>query len=162
MGKTIMSLFFAVTSLCAFFLLTACGDEGCTESTVSYTVAGIVQKQVSSKTAIKTVSVYGIDQGKDTAMVNGQSDLKVISLLLNPDTVYTAMDFVFSFAEMDTIRDTIEFYYKNQEYFLTIDCGCTVYNYLDSIKHTDHLIKNIEIINPEVKNEKSPNITLYY
>lgn len=162
MGEIIKRFFLFIGISGALCLLNSCGDEGCTEATTSYTVASLVKESTASSIAAKTISVYGIGQKSDSAMVLSQTDFKVISLLLNPDTTCTKMNFVFAFAEADTIRDTLSFYYKNQAYFLTIDCGCTVENYIDSILHTSHLIKKVEIINPEVKNEKKPNITLYY
>ncbi|MGL4293350.1 MAG: DUF6452 family protein [Bacteroidales bacterium] len=160
MGKIIRYL---TIFLCGIWLFSGCGDEGCTESTVSYTIATLTKVDPTSKVdTLKTFSVYGIGQQNDSALVLNQSDTKVISLLLNPDTVYTRFRMELAFTNKDTLTDTLTFYYKNQEYFLSIDCGCSVYNYIDSVLHTGNRIKNIEITNPEVTNEKKPNIIFYY
>lgn len=143
-------------------LMAACGDEGCTEATSSYTVASLVVSPTSAVAAPKSVIVYGIGQKSDSVMLPSTTDFKSLALLLNPGDTVTKMRFEFPISETDTLRDTLSFHYKNQLYFLTIDCGCTVQNYIDSILHTNHFIKNIEIVNPEVTNEKTPNITLYY
>lgn len=161
MGKVLNLVRIPLISISLFLLFCACADEGCTEPTTSFTIASLTQKVIDQKSVVQSVSVYGIDQKDDTVMVKNQRDLKILALLLNQDTTYTQMRFEFAFTK-DTIKDTLSFYYKNQAYFLSIDCGCSVFNYLDSVSHTNHLIQNIEIINPEVKNEKTPNITLYY
>ncbi|MEG0949536.1 MAG: DUF6452 family protein [Bacteroidales bacterium] len=162
MGKNLKYIFAAGFVGACMLAFTGCGDEGCTEATTSYTVASLVPVAGTSPVPPKSVSVYGIGQKEDSVMIQNSTSFKSLALLLNPDTTCTKMLFEFPVSETDTLRDTLSFYYKNQVYFLTIDCGCTVQNYLDSVLHTNHLIKNLEIVNPEVKNEKTQNITLYY
>lgn len=162
MGKALKPILSLLTLITGISLWSSCGDEGCTEPTTSYTVASLTAEPGTSPVGPKSLSVYGIGQQSDSLMINSVTTFQGISLILDPDTTYTQMLFEFPMSENDTIRDTLDFHYKNQLYFLTIDCGCTVQNYLDSILHTSNLIKRIEIINPEVTNEKKPNITLYY
>ena len=142
-------------------LCNSCGDEGCTESRNSYTVATIRQDTVNSATAIRMLSVFGIGQKNDSAMVEATNSLQSVSLILNPDTSFTKMEFVFTL-DLDTVIDTLSFYYRNEAYFISIDCGCSVHNYIDSVLHTNHLIQQVEIINPEITNEKKTNIAIHY
>lgn len=162
MGKNLKLVLSLLTLITGISLWSSCGDDGCTEATTSYTVAALSAEPNTSPLEPKFVSVYGIWADTDSIMVDQTTSFKSISLTLNPDTTYTQMKFEFIMPDNNTLRDTLDFHYKNQLYFLTIDCGCTIESYIDTVYTTNNLIKRIEIINPEVTNEKKPNITLYY
>ncbi|MDO5570675.1 MAG: DUF6452 family protein [Bacteroidales bacterium] len=158
MGKIlkIAILCFAVLSLWY-----SCGDDGCVESIVGYGVGTLKKNTGSENSMPSSISVYGIGQQKDSAMIKGLSPSSTIDLLLNPSDTVTDFKVLFVFSQ-DTIIDTLRFHYENKDFFINIDCGCTVYHFVDSIEHTSNFIKTIEIINPEITNVKTNNFTIGY
>ena len=140
--------------------LWACGSDGCTENTVAYAVASIEAGEGSAGVKPSSVAVYGIGRTPDSLMTSATS-LTGLSLMLNPDTTVTRLEFVFR-VSADTIRDTLTVLYSNRLFFLSIDCGCTVVSDIDTVLHTSHYVNSVQVINPEVTNEKKQNILLYY
>ncbi|MEG1617812.1 MAG: DUF6452 family protein [Bacteroidales bacterium] len=159
MGKTLIKRGALLLMTPLFLLLSSCGDEGCTEQVTAYAV-GTFEKEKTTETVISKLLVYGIGQEKDSLMA-AQTTLKVVDLIFNSSDTITKTDFRFV-VDNDTISDTLTFYYTNRDFFLNIDCGCSVFHTIDSIEHTSNLIKEIEIINSDITNEKTPNFTIRY
>lgn len=147
----------AILLLMGLFLLSACNDEGCTEPVTTYNV-GAFEKILGSETVISSFSVYA---KPDSIMISNQSDLKSFDLNLNPSTHATTFELKFQVGSV-LITDTLTFYYRNREFFLSADCGCSMFHYLDSANYTGNLIQSIVITNPEITNEKRANFKLLY
>lgn len=160
--KTLRNMLLGAVALCGAAALPSCSDEGCIESTISYAVASVKAGEESAGVKPKWVEVRALGYKDDTLMVDATTSLTGLSLLLNPDTTSTRLEFTFRINEADDVVDTIDIHHTNRLYFLTIDCGCGVFSDIDTVLHTSHYINSIAIINPEVTNEKKPNLELYY
>jgi hypothetical protein len=158
MGKILKLAIFFFTCLS---LLYSCGDDGCVESVIGYGVGTLVKSADSERTEPSSLTVYGIGQKNDSAMIENLKPKSTIDLLLNPNDTVTNFKVLFVFNK-DTIADTLKFHYENKDFFINIDCGCTVYHFIESIEHTSNFIKTIEIINPEITNVKTNNFTIGY
>ena len=162
MGKTLknINLLFLIVSVVTLGLFTSCDDEGCIESVIAYLI-GSLKAMGEDAPTIKSYSVWGVGQEKDSVLLSNQTSLKGIELLLNPNEEFT--DFKFRFVVgTDTIIDYIKFSYKNRLYFLSIDCGCSTFYSIESIESGGAFIKDTEIVNSDVTNEKKVNFNLYY
>ena len=155
MGKTIIKIILPIL----FLSFLACGDDGCVESTVSYCVGEMINK--SSAINPSKINVYGLGQKSDSALIEGLTTKSFMDLLLNPNDTITnfKVDFIIA---TDTITDTIRFYYENKDFFIDMDCGCTVHHFVDSVRSTNYFINTIEIINPEITNVKTNNFIINY
>ncbi len=166
MGKilkyTIHTLFITLT-----LLLSSCGDEGCIEPIVSYTLADFEQIGSDKGDAISNVSFFAIEYKTDstvidTLMATAQSQkLNAIPLILNPQADSTRLRVLMDISGLE-VTDTLTFFYTQNPYFISFDCGCTTHYTIENVLHTNNLIKQIDIINPNVTNEKKPNISIRY
>ena len=165
MGKVLTKYLFLISAIITGFLVTGCSEEGCTDPRVSYTAGNVEAENLESTINVNGFSIWGIGQATDSAMVTNGSISSPMELLLNSNSDVTQLKFDF-YLTKDTVRDTISdiitFYYENQDFFLSMDCGCTVYHFIDSITTTNNFILKTEIVNPEVTNEKKINFNLYY
>ena len=103
-----------------------------------------------------------------------------IELLLNSNSNETVFGFVFYVPETTTndegkeVTTLVEklnyvtFSYENIPFFLDMECGCSVHHIINSVEldygsnEADKIIKSIQIVNPEITNEKAINFTLNY
>lgn len=164
MGKFISRSLTLLLSTLSLLSLSACGDEGCVEQVTPY-VVGLFTQQPENETTITSFSVYGLGQASDSAMVLNQTSLESVDLILNADSVKTRLLFQFilpNTPEPDTLRDTVTVFYTNRDFFINIDCGCSVFHTIDTLTFTKEVIQDIEILNSDVTNEKTPNIKIYY
>ena len=160
MGKVLIHLL--LLTMAGSFLFTACDSEGCVDGQVSFAIGSCSQLPFDSL-KLSTVSVYGTGMWSDSVMKTSVSGSSALEIRLDPASEVTKLRFDFALKQpTDTIRDTVTFYYENHDYFVSIDCGCVVFHYIDSIGHTNNFIKKIAITNPEITNEKTPNFTIYY
>ncbi len=134
--------------------ITACSGE-CTESVVSNVITDFVYPS-----GIKpTLSAYILDLKVDTFLFKNQSDLRAVPLLLNPDTTFTRLRLEFNLTDT-IVSDTVTFYHQNSPFFVSMDCGCSMFYTLENVVHTNNIITEIEINNPSITNEKKPNIKI--
>lgn len=60
------------------------------------------------------------------------------------------------------LRDTLWINHSNTEHFVSMSAGIAVYHNIESVKHTSHAIKEIQIINPRVDTNEKENIRILY
>ena len=154
MGK-ILNTKHLLASLVFLTGMTACGGEECTETVVSSVISDFVYP--SGIRPSLTAHILGLET--DTFLFENNSDLKAVPLLLDPDTTFTRLRLEFNLSDT-TVSDTVTFYHQNSPFFLSMNCGCSMFYTLDTIEHTNNIITEIEIKNPSVTNEKKPNITI--
>ncbi len=135
--------------------MAACGGEECTETVVSSVISDFTYP--SGIRPSLTANILGLE--KDTFLFENNTDLKAVPLLLDPDTTFTKLRLEFSLSDT-IISDTVTFHHKNSPFFISMNCGCSMFYTLDTIEHTNNIITEIEIKNPSVTNEKKPNITI--
>ncbi len=144
--------------LISLILLTgmfSCGGGECTETVVSNVISDFVYP--SGERPSLTANILGLE--RDTFLFQNLTDLKAVPLLLDPDTTFTRLNLEFRLSDT-IVSDTVTFHHKNSIFFVSMDCGCSMFYTLDSIEHTNNIITEIEIKNPSVTNEKKPNITI--
>ena len=166
MGKILNHTLIAI-SIALLSLITACGDEGCIEPIVSYTLADFQQIGTDRGNAITSVSFYAIAYKTDSTMVDSlmvttqSQKLNGIPLILNPQSDSTRLRVLMNIRGLE-VTDTLTFFYTQSPYFISFDCGCTTHYTIKDVHHTNNLIQEITIINPNVTNEKKPNISIRY
>lgn len=94
------------------------------------------------------------------------SSAKVQELRLDPNDRHTAfgMEMIYqSFGDNYVESDSIDIWYTPETHYIDMECGCTVYFTIDSIRSTNNLITNAILKNKEVVNNGSQiNIELEY
>lgn len=153
MGKILKAKHF-LASLVLLTGITACGNE-CTESVVSNVITDFVYPSGTRP----SLSAYILDLNVDTFLFVSKTDLKAVPLLLNPDTTFTRLRLEFNLTDT-IVSDTVTFYHQNSPFFVSMDCGCSMFYTLENVVHTNNIITEIEINNPSITNEKKPNIKI--
>ncbi len=170
MGKTLINAILILVTCC---IIAGCND-GCTDPYIAYNVGSVTK---DSETNVSYFNVWGV--GVDSFMVENASSGN-IELLLNSNSNETVFGFVFYVPETTTndegkeVTTLVEklnyvtFSYENIPFFLDMECGCSVHHIINSVEldygsnEADKIIKSIQIVNPEITNEKAINFTLNY
>lgn len=110
--------------------------------------------QVKLKSTIDSLWVQGV--GIDSLLYK-KSKLSVISLPLNDFEEESQFKMT-----INTTTDTITVKYKNEIYFLSIECGNIRTHKIDTVFSTNHYIDSIAIMNKTVNTTYVENIQLHH
>lgn len=163
---------FTIIALATLWIMASCSN-GCEETRdsmcgLSFTsINGYQMKQVSIYSLRKS---YILD-GKEVVFPDStfrilNSSTPIQELRLDPNDKHTsyAMYLIYeAFGDHFAVLDTLDIWYTTETHYLDMECGCTVYFNLDSIRSTNNLVSNSRISNGVVSNTSSQiNIDLEY
>ena len=150
-------------TLSAAGVLSSCGNNGCEETRESYLC---VQFKASAERNIRSLTAWGLTQKGDSLLMQlGTNQLTDVEFYLKPDATSTQILMHCVVAEYDeTLQfdDTLSIYYTHYPYFLDIECGCSMFYQIDSVKVTHSLFKNCTLKNDKITNEENVNVLLQY
>ncbi|MBR1809954.1 MAG: hypothetical protein IJ776_11315 [Paludibacteraceae bacterium] len=109
---------------------------------------------LSSFTAVDSVTVQGV--GIDSVLYNNQKNVSKLSLPLRSDTTETRY-----LLTLNSQPETLVIKHENNDYFVSLACGCFVFHEVDTAFGTNGLIIDSEVINTAVQNVEQDNIKLY-
>lgn len=153
-----------IYTLPVLLLLAACTvDTECrqTESVrcvVVFTCDSVVNNaDTTYRTVFNTldsVTVQGV--GNDSILYYNQKNVNKLSLPLRSDTTETRY-----LLTLNSRQETLVIRHDNNEYFVSLACGCFVFHEVDTAFGTNGRIYNSEILNTAVQNTEQDNIRLY-
>ncbi|HRZ97892.1 MAG TPA: DUF6452 family protein [Paludibacter sp.] len=114
--------------------------------------------QVISKTAFNIDSIWVKALDKDSFIYKNKKNVKTIILPLKKFENQT--DFIVQFND---VTDTISIFHDNNEnYFLSLECGCIVTHTIKEAVSTNHFIKSIEILNTEINTTDATHLQIFH
>lgn len=96
--------------------------------------------------------------GTDSLIVNNQQDVSNIILPLR----YTVDSTILVFRYSRYTMDTITIHHTNTPYFLSMDCGYQMQQFLTSVRYTRHRLDSIHVTNNEAGIYGRENMQLFY
>ncbi len=145
-------------------LLAACSvDEECRQTeSVRCVVVFSCDSVVSNEDTVYTVNFNTVDSvtvqgvGSDSVLYNNQKNVSRLSLPLRSDTTETRYQLT-----LNSHPETLVIQHTNDEYFVSLACGCFVFHAVDTAFGTNGMIVNSEVINTAVQNVEQDNIKIY-
>lgn len=120
-----------------------------------HTDFSIVEEQYVSETLADTFKIYGLN---NDSLLADNAVIKEIRLPLNPFSNQST----YIFERKNLMSDTIIFFYENENNFISLECGCLVFNRITDIEHTLYNIDSVIITNNFISNDKEKNIKIYF
>lgn len=168
----ILKLFSFSLALLLALPLASCSN-GCEESRDSMCGLSFVS---TSGSEMRQMSIYSLRksyilEGKEQIFPDStfrilNSRATIQELRLDPNDKHTryAMNMIYqSYGDNYVISDTLDVWYTPETHYLDMECGCTVYFNIDSIRSTNNLITTANVKNNVVSNSSSQiNIELEY
>lgn len=160
--KNIFFLFILISMQMGFVSCTT-DDECRKEKDVNmqfafYTETVHPTTQVISKTAFNIDSIWVKALDKDSFIYKNKKNVKTIILPLKKFENQT--DFIVQFND---VTDTISIFHDNNEnYFLSLECGCIVTHTIKEAVSTNHFIKSIEILNTEINTTDATHLQIFH
>ncbi len=121
-------------------------------------------KTVNATTGITTNTALNIDSiwvkalDRDSFIYKNKKSVKTILLPLKKFENQT--DFII---RLNNVTDTISIFHENNEnYYLSLECGCIVTHTIKEAVSTNHYIKTIEILNTEINNTNATNLQIFH
>jgi hypothetical protein len=108
-----------------------------------------------TKSYSDTITIFGL--GNDSVL-SDSINIKSISLPLKPFESTTK----FVFQVLNKTPDTIAFIHKNEEYFLSLECGELVFHTLENVEFTTNQIDSVLIMDKDITLNKTENIKIYF
>ena len=105
-------------------------------------------------TTIDSVTVQGVDV--DSVLYDNRKSVSKLSLPLRSDTTETQYSLT-----LNSKTETLVIKHQNNEYFVSLACGCFVFHEVDTAYGSSGLITNSEVLNTAVQNVEQDNIRLY-
>jgi hypothetical protein len=149
--------------LLAFFLLSCNTSDDCREETDVKMIVEFMTRTYdnNSKTyknvdlPIDNLTVRGLES--DSLIYNNSKNLKSIELPLRISNTQTAFEFRFN-----GITDTLYFHHSNNDqYFISLECGCVVAHEILKISTTGYFSDSIIINNKDVNNIETTHIQIF-
>ncbi len=114
--------------------------------------------KVSTNTAINIDSIWVKGLDRDSFIYKNKKNVKTILLPLKKFEKQT--DFIIRF---NNNTDTVSVFHENNEnYYLSLACGCIVTHSIKEVVSTNHFIKTIEIINTEINTTNATNLQIFH
>lgn len=163
-------------SIGVILFLNHCSTNGvCTESTESLATLKFytIINGKETDTSVYSLTLYGTPPPDSNEIIyNGISNVNSLVFPMDhtqdfcsfdltfhiPDTIFTIDTTIVSIIDY---TDHITFQYERSLQLITPECGFGYYFILDSILHTNTIIKSIEIINPLLTPENYGDIKVY-
>ena len=106
--------------------------------------------------------------GTDSTIVNAQEDVSDLTLPLRYTSETTTL--VFHYYETDDedstylsgVRDTLWIFHTNTPYFLSMDCGYQMKQYIESVTYSRHQLDSISLTDEEANIYGTENLRLYF
>mgnify|MGYP003591157508 FL=1 len=104
---------------------------------------------------IDSLTVKGLDS--DSLIYNNSKKVKSIALPLRIGNTETAFEF-----RINNITDTLYFQHSNNDqYFISLECGCVVTHEILGVSTTAHFSDSIIINNKDVNNIETTHIQIF-
>jgi len=139
-------------------------DDECRKETDVNIQLNFFTKTVNATTLITTNTALNIDSiwvnglDRDSFIYKNKKGANTILLPLKKFENQT--DFIIRF---NNITDTISIFHENNEnYYLSLACGCIVTHSIKEAVSTNHYIKTIEILNTEINTTNAPNLQIFH
>ena len=151
------------TFLFCLLLASCTTSEECREDTAVNLKIGFYERTLNETTGLYSNSVLSID----SIWVNGlendsflyENSKSVSSILLPLKNSSTQSDFVIQFN--DKIDTLVIYHENNDQYFLSLECGCIVAHTIQEAVSTNHFIDSISINYPEVNNIDAVHLQIF-
>ena len=149
--------------LLASFLLSCNSSEECREETDVKMTVDFMTRTLDTKSGIyknavliiDSLTVKGLDS--DSLIYNNSKKVKSIALPLRIGSTETAFEF-----RINNITDTLYFQHSNNDqYFISLECGCVVTHEILGVSTTAHFSDSIIINNKDVNNIETTHIQIF-
>ena len=149
--------------LLAAFLLSCNSSEECREETDVKMTVDFMTRALDTKSGIyknavliiDSLTVKGLDS--DSLIYNNSKKVKSIALPLRIGNTETAFEF-----RINNITDTLYFQHSNNDqYFISLECGCVVTHEILGVSTTAHFSDSIIINNKDVNNIETTHIQIF-
>jgi len=150
-----MKLFSFTIFLLAVVMFHACTqDETCRENTEINLHATFYAFGTTNQMTVDSLTVYGL--GKDSLLYNVKNSINKINLPLNK-TDNTSI-FVMQF---NHVNDTLFVLHANSEYFVSFPCGMVITHQMDTVMTTNHVIREVKIINRDINTTNEQHVQIF-
>ncbi len=160
--KNILKIFLLIFLVFVAFACTTDSDECRKEKDVALTIA-FKQKTLNKTTGKYTISNLTIDSiwvraiDRDSMIYNKKRSVQTIDLPLKKFSESTG--FILRF---NTITDTLFIFHNtNNNYFLSLECGCIAVHSINEVINTRNFIDSISVLNNEVNTVKTTHIQIF-
>ncbi len=148
----------------------ACSD-GCEQTRETHCVTSLTSE---SGYSITSVYAWGIGQQGvlDESSPTGYSDTLMLEetepeelyFVLRPDTTATQirLQMRVSADSAYQVEDTLTIHYQPRTFFLSMDCGCSVFFTLKEVSVTRHFLRSASIQKDEITNTDEVNVSITY
>lgn len=154
-----MKIFKLITflTLVAFGFLACTTTENCTEEKSVNMQIGFYTNTATSTDALSIDSIWVRGLGVDSFLYKKKTAVKSILVPLKDLDIHT--DYIVRF---NNITDTISvFYQSNNQYYLSLECGCVVSHTIDEVIFTKNFIKSVIITNRNINTLSTENVQIF-
>ena len=103
-----------------------------------------------------SIYVYPVNM-EGSVMYNWSKNVNSVRLPLSPHEDFSGFIFI-----LNDIRDTVQFFYKRQLYFVSEECGFSVNFSIDSLIFTTNQIDSVIITQPKVQAINEEHFRFYF
>ena len=161
MGKFLILILFLFSASLVFV---SCEEATCTDSTAVNINISFYKQTSNTASAFDSLTVRGLNRTKDSLLYNRAKSIKKIALPLHilVDSTGFEIDFFQSNSASTLQKYTVWFFHKNRPFYISPECGCSVFATIDTIKMTHHRISQIRITKPEITNLNEEHVIILY
>ena len=152
MGNALKALLITVLAALAY----GCSTDGCTDLRSSIPKAGFYSSANARKISLDSLQIAGIG-----AAGTSQSEVYLPMRSAQTSTAW-CLSYKWKATDFPQLNDTITFQYTAQPYFASAECGAMYRYTITAVRHTNHIIDSVKVVQPYVTNIGEPNLTIYF
>lgn len=156
----LVAILVAVCGLCAGY---GCNSTGCTDNQSSLPLAGFYSAD-GQAISLSNIEVGGVGAPGDSLLYPSGTAYSSIYLPFRANSDNTSYYFHYTQDGLDdnAFNDTISFTYSSRPFFASEECGAMLEYTIKSMSFTNHLIKNIEIVDTVITNTDIQRIKIFF
>jgi len=139
--------------------LSCAQDETCRDDKQASFQIGFADFETGRAASVDSLQVFVLDadgQPMDSVLNNKQARISTLKLPLNK----TANTTVFILQFLELYNDTLYVFYENTEYFISYPCGMTIAHQLDTVISSNHVIKDLKILQKKVDTNEMQHVQI--
>ncbi len=149
--------YYTLFLLFAIPFFSSCDEDQCNTDTESLLNTELFPQGVDQE-FIDNLSLYS-PEWNDSIHYSEEGADNIIGFILSPNSDTTEIVYT---STVNTLNDTLFFYYQREIIFLSPECGFITDYTIDTVIHTYHIIDSIEIVTNEITTEKDGSIKIYF
>lgn len=153
-----------VIVLTGTILLPSCNTSGCTDNRSAIPLAGFYSSATLRAISLDSLQIHGVGAPGDSVLLAaGQSaDRVYLPMRATANTTTWCLSYKWRDLDNSILNDTLTLVYTSEPWFAPDDCGAMYTYHITGVRHTDHIVDSVAVVDSVITNVDRVAIEIYF